>query len=90
MFSDFRSFGNAPATIAATGAWATTDDPSDTTGAGYMHLVAIDDVVLTAVKLKYDKTPANTYAFTLKAGNQLPAVKSLSITSGNCLILWFK
>lgn len=82
MHSEHRAFGEAVCAIRTGPVVGLV--PFNTTG--FMHLVAITNCVLANVVLKNPYGAPSDTNVTLAAGQQLPAVKSCDLTSGQIFI----
>ncbi len=95
MFSDYRSFGQAPSKIFnGASAPAATDVLGSTTTNGsrpapFMHVVVLESAVIETVVLRHPVTGSYSGSMTLTAGAQLANVASFTLTSGTVQVFYF-
>lgn len=91
MFSDYRQFGITESSLETDGATLAADVPPASSASGFMHILALTDVALTDIVLRYPRAGATPMtALTIPAGGQLLAVKNATITTGNAQVFYFR
>lgn len=91
MWSDFRAFGIAPSFVTTGGATLSADTNPQGTIIGFIHILALSDLVITDLVLRYPKQgTVSATALSLPAGAQLLAVASCTIVSGTGQVFYFK
>lgn len=86
QFTDTKSLGIAPKTIIGSAGSSVTYTASSKHGC---FVYVLNNLVTSALILKYDRiNPDTDYgALTLVAGQWLPGVKTITLASGNALII---